>query len=73
MIEFRWLPHALVILALLAFPAERAASHDVEADSTANTVFVLQWNHASASYDSLSIDEALPAFVSQTTASIIPA
>jgi hypothetical protein len=34
---------------------------------------VLLWNHASASYDSISIDEALPAFVSQATASIIPA
>jgi hypothetical protein len=34
---------------------------------------VLLWNHASASYDSISIDEALPAFVSQAKASIIPA
>jgi len=73
MAEFRWFSHALVILAFLAVPAERAASYDVEADSAANTVFVLLWNHASASYDSISIDEALPAFVSQATASIIPA
>lgn len=73
MAEFRWFSHALVILTLLAVPAGRAASYDVEADSAANTVFVLLWNHASASYDSISIDEALPAFVSQATASIIPA
>ena len=73
MAGFRWFSHALVILTLLAVPAERAASYDVEADSAANTVFVLLWNHASASYDSISIDEALPAFVSQATASIIPA
>jgi hypothetical protein len=73
MTEFRWISHALVILTLLAVPAERAASYDVEADSATNTVFVLLWNHASASYDSISIDEALPAFVSLATASIIPA
>jgi hypothetical protein len=73
MTEFRWFSHALAMLMLLAVPAERAASYDVEADSAANTVFVLLWNHASASYDSISIDEALPAFVSQATASIIPA
>jgi hypothetical protein len=73
MIEFRWFLHTLAMLTFLAVPAERAASYDVEADSAANTVFVLLWNHASASYDSISIDEALPAFVSQATASIIPA
>jgi hypothetical protein len=73
MAEFRWFSRAMVIFTLLAVPAERAASYDVEADSAANTVFVLLWNHASASYDSISIDGALPAFVSQGTASIIPA
>jgi hypothetical protein len=73
MVEFRWFSHALAMLTFLAVPAERAASYDVEADSAANTVFVLLWNHASASYDSISIDGALPAFVSQATASIIPA
>ena len=74
MSDLRWLTSAVVMFTLLAVPAGRAAAYQVEADTTANTVFVLLWNHnASAAYESISIDEALPGFVSQATASIVPA
>jgi len=69
-----WLASALLMLTLLAVPAERAAAYQVEADTTANTVFVLLWNHnTGAAYESISIGEALPGFVSQATATIVPA
>jgi len=62
------------MLALLGGPAERAAAYEVEADTTANTVFVLLWNqNTGAAYESISIGEALPGFVSQATATIVPA
>ncbi|NRA00530.1 MAG: hypothetical protein HRU01_28925 [Myxococcales bacterium] len=67
-----WLPSAALAL-LLASP-ESAVAYDVEADSAANTVFILLWNdNPSASFDSISISDDLPAFVSQATPSIVPA
>ena len=67
-----WLPSAALAL-LLASP-ESAVAYNVEADSAANTVFILLWNdNPSASFDSISISDDLPAFVSQATPSIVPA
>lgn len=67
---------AYVLLAIASFTmlAERSQAYDVEADSTTNTVFVLLWNgNPAASFESITISEALPAIVTQATASIIPA
>ncbi|MCP4239627.1 MAG: hypothetical protein GY772_03610 [bacterium] len=65
---------AAAIIALLVGLSDQAIAYEVEADSNANTVYVLLWNHnAGAAYDSISIGEALPGFVSQATATIVPA
>ena len=70
----RWFSSAVLIGMLLALGAEPAASYDVEGDSTDNAVFVLLRNlHATADFDSISVDQNLPGFVSQATASIVPA
>ena len=69
-----WGAAALVIVAVLGAPTGPAGAYSVEADSTANTVYVLLRNlHPSAVFESISITEAPPAFVSQAAASIIPA
>jgi len=68
------LAHVLLAIVPLISLAQRAEAYEVEADSTANTVFVLIWNgNPSASFDSVAISEALPAIVTQATASLVPA
>ena len=74
MTGLRRLVSVVLPIALVAVAAERSHAYDVEADSTANTVFVLLWNgNPAAAFDSISISEQLPAIVTQATASIIPA
>ncbi len=74
MTGLRRLVSVVLPIALVAVAAERSHAYDVEADSAANTVFVLLWNgNPAAAFDSISISEQLPAIVTQATASIIPA
>lgn len=64
---------ALAAIALALSFSGSARAYDVESDTAANTVFVLLRNHNPiAAFDSISIGENLPAFVSQATATIIP-
>lgn len=72
--RYSWCVFTLVSFVLTAAPAGPAGAYEVEGDSAGNTVYVLLWNaHPTAVFDSISISETLPAFVSQATASIIPA
>lgn len=74
MIVSRWFSPAVLIGMFLVFGAGPASSYDVEVESTGNAVFVLLRNlHPTADFDSIAIDQDMPAFVSQATASIIPA
>jgi len=65
----------VVLLLLLACGLPPAASaYEVEADSSANTVFILLRNlNPSADYLSVSLVDTLPSFVPVATASIVPA
>jgi hypothetical protein len=70
----RRLATTFVAIVFLAAGARASQAYDVEADSTANTVFVLLWNgNPTASFESISISEDLPGIVAQATASITPA
>ena len=70
----RWFSSAVLMGVLLAFQAGPASSYDVETDSAGNAVFVLLHNlHPTADFDSISVDQDLPGFVSQAAASIVPA
>lgn len=60
--------------ALVALLVGPAAAYQVEADSAGNSIYVLLINdNPSASFDSVSVSEDLPGFVSSATASIVPA
>ncbi|MEE2702538.1 MAG: thrombospondin type 3 repeat-containing protein [Myxococcota bacterium] len=64
---------AVVVLGLLLLPVRDVLAYPVEADSATNTVFVLLRNlHPTAVFESISITETPPGFVSQVAASIIP-
>ncbi len=61
-------------LALVALLVGPAAAYEVESDSAGNSIYVLLINeNPSASFDSVSVSEDLPGFVSSATASIVPA
>ena len=71
-------PHAYsglftAVALLLATPAVVNA-YDVEADSSTNILYILLRNlNTTASFDSISVADDLPAFVTTATASIVPA
>ena len=61
-------------LALYFSLAVPALAYEVEADSTANTVYLLLNNtNLAASFDSVTVGENSPAFVSASSVSIVPA
>ncbi len=61
-------------LALYLSLAVPALAYEVEADSTANTVYLLLNNtNPAASFDSVTVGENSPAFVSASSVSIVPA
>lgn len=68
-----WIRSVVLVLPLLAAAAGDARAYDVESDSAGNQIFALLRNlHPTAAFDSISISEDLPAFVSQANASIVP-
>ena len=63
----------MVVLLSLAQPG-LASAYEVEADSSANTVFVLLRNlHPTADFVSLTLGGGLPGFVTAATAGLVPA
>lgn len=68
-----WVRSVVLVLPLFAAVAGDAQAYDVESDSAGNQIFALLRNlHPTAAFDSISISEDLPAFVSQASASIVP-
>jgi len=64
----------LALLSGFALLVGPAAAYEVESDSAGNSIYVLLINeNPIASFDSVSVSEDLPAFVSTATASIVPA
>lgn len=64
---------SIATLGLLVTLPVPATAHEVEADSAGNAVYILLRNqNPSDAYDAISIDEALPNFVAQASATIVP-
>ena len=71
-------PHArcalLTTSVLLLVSPSAASAYDVEADSSTNIIYILLRNlNTTASFDSISVADDLPSFVTTATASIVPA
>ena len=68
-----WLRSVFLVLLLFGASTGSVQAYDVEPDSTGNQIFALLRNlHPTAAFDSISISEDLPPFVSQASASIVP-
>lgn len=74
MAKIRSFTPVVAIVMLLAGSMARGETYEVEANSTANTVFILLWNHQpSATFDSITVGDTLPGFVTQASPTIVPA
>lgn len=63
----------LLALVLIFSSANAAIGYDVESDSTSNTAYVLLRNlNPSAVFESITLNDSVPSFVSLATASIVP-
>jgi len=62
-----------LVLVCGAVTASPARSYDVEADTAANSIYILLRNlHPTAVFSSISLNSEIPGFVTQATASIVP-
>ncbi|MEE2678471.1 MAG: thrombospondin type 3 repeat-containing protein [Myxococcota bacterium] len=74
MTKTRWFTPAVACLLWLGGFTQPAGAYEVEANSAGNTVFILVWNHQpSATFDSIAVGETLPGFVTQASATLVPA
>lgn len=71
--RWRSIAVALFALTILGPLAERAAAYDVEADTVANSIYVLLWNgDPAADFTSVAIAGEPPAFVSGLNVTLVP-